>query len=221
MAKPHLVPVPAGSGTADTGGAGEARVDNVGAIVGVNQKRLRARRDLSLDGLAKISGVSRAMLGQIEAGRSVPSINIVFKIARAFDVPFSALLANSGGRTAQILPAETAKTLRSASGQFSARALFPLSAERMTEFYELRLSAGGIEKADAHTAGTIENLIVVRGLLEISTGGRRYRLRAGDAFMFQGDEPHSYRNMSDEEALIYLVMTNREAPPKLLADSEL
>jgi transcriptional regulator with XRE-family HTH domain len=221
MARPHLIRLPSGSAAAVAGEAAEARNENVGAIVGLNLKRLRTRRDLSLDALAKLSGVSRAMLGQIEAGRSVPSINIVFKIARAFDVPFSALLANSWGKKAHILPAETAKTLKSASGQFSTRALFPSGSERKAEFYELRLAAGGIEKSDAHSAGTIENLIVVRGFLEISTGGNRYRLPAGDAFMFQADEPHSYRNVSDEEALIYLVMTYRESPPERLANSVL
>ena len=47
--------------------------DNLGIVVGQNIKRLRSRRNLSLEGLAKISGVSRAMLGQIETGRSVTS----------------------------------------------------------------------------------------------------------------------------------------------------
>src|ERR1700761_8669022 len=55
--------------------------DNLGIVVGQNIKRLRARRNLSLEALAKISGVSRAMLGQIETGRSVPTINVGWKIA--------------------------------------------------------------------------------------------------------------------------------------------
>ncbi|MFP3693209.1 helix-turn-helix domain-containing protein, partial [Burkholderia sp. SIMBA_048] len=43
-------------------------------LVGVNLARLRAERQLSLDALARASGVSRAMLAQIESARSVPSI---------------------------------------------------------------------------------------------------------------------------------------------------
>ena len=109
------------------------------------------------------------------------------------------------------MPARTAKTLRSASGEFSTRALFPFSAERKTEFYELRLLAGGVEQADAHAPGTMENLIVVRGELEITTPTGQYLLPAGDAFLFQADEPHEYRNLANEEALIYLVMTYQES----------
>jgi len=185
---------------------------NLGAVVGANLRRLRRRRGFSLVDLAKISGVSRAMLSQIEIGRSVPSINVVFKVARAFGLPFSAFLT-SADRRAHHMPASTAKILRSASGNFSTRALFPFSAERKTEFYELRLQAGGVEHADAHAPGTLENLIVVRGEVEITTLSGQYLLPAGDALLFQADEPHKYRNIANEEALIYLVMTYQECPP--------
>jgi transcriptional regulator with XRE-family HTH domain len=184
---------------------------NIGALVGVNLRRLRARRGLSLDSLAKISGVSRAMLSQVELGRSVPSINVVFKVARAFGLPFSALLVGTAPWRARVMPARTAKRLRSASGEFSTRVLSPFGGERKTEFYELRLSAGGAEEADAHAPGTMENLIVVRGELEITTACGQYLLSAGDAFAFQADEPHKYRNLANEEALIYLVMTYRDS----------
>src|SRR5271163_1808160 len=105
---------------------------NLGAVVGANLRRLRQQRGLSLDSLAKISGVSRAMLSQIEIGQSVPSINVGFKVARAFGLPFSALLASSAARRAHLMPARTAKTLRSASGEFSSRALFPFSTKCRT-----------------------------------------------------------------------------------------
>lgn len=211
MAKPTLVKFSPGAVPDEIVSPADVPNGNVGAVVGANLRRLRARRGLTLDNFAKISGVSRAMLSQIEIGRSVPSINVVFKIARAFGLPFSALLASTSGRRAHVMPAQTAKTLRSASGEFSTRALFPFGAERKTEFYELRLQAGGIEQADAHAPGTMENLIVVRGELEITTSTGQYRLPAGDAFLFQADEPHKYRNIANEEALIYLVMTYQES----------
>ena len=60
-------------------------------VVGKNLKRLRTERGLSLERLAQSSGVSRAMLGQVELGQSAPTINVLWKMARALDVPFSAL----------------------------------------------------------------------------------------------------------------------------------
>src|SRR5579871_4538150 len=102
--------------------AGQASSENLGFVVGQNMKRLRNRRSLSLEGLAKLSGVSRAMLGQIELGRSVPTINVVWKIAAAFDVPFSTLIAKSQGSQIWTLAAKDSKILTSANGDFSSRA---------------------------------------------------------------------------------------------------
>ncbi len=62
-------------------------------IVGNNLRRLRTRRQLSLEKLSQQSGVSRAMLGQIELGQSAPTINVLWKIARALEVTFSAMIS--------------------------------------------------------------------------------------------------------------------------------
>ena len=51
--------------------------DGIGQRVANNLQRLRAKRQLSLDALARASGVSRAMLSQIESGRSVPPIRVL------------------------------------------------------------------------------------------------------------------------------------------------
>lgn len=185
--------------------------ENLVLIVGQNMKRLRARRGLSLEGLAKASGVSRAMLGQIETGRSVPTINVVWKIACAFDVPFSTLIAAPGSEKIRFLPAGESKLLTSSSGAFSSRALFPFDGERRTEFYELKLKAKSVEEADAHAVGTMENLVVTRGKMEIQVGDEIRMLNAGDAILFEADQPHAYRNPGAEEAVAYLVMTYVEA----------
>ncbi len=186
--------------------------ENLGLVVGQNIKRLRSRRNLSLEALSKLSGVSRAMLGQIELGRSVPTINVVWKIASAFDVPFSTLITSLETEQLRFVPASQTKLLTSVTGEFSSRALFPFDGERRTEFYEIRLKPGSIEHADAHAVGTTENLVVVKGALEISIGGEIQLLSPGDAIVFQADKPHSYRNPSKAELLAYLVMTYVEAP---------
>src|SRR5688572_27668106 len=63
------------------------------AIVGANLRRLRVQRGLSLERLARASGVSRAMLGQIELGQSTPTITVLWKIARALDLSIASLVA--------------------------------------------------------------------------------------------------------------------------------
>lgn len=85
-------------------------------IVGSNLRRLRLKRGLSLERLAKASGVSRAMLGQIELGQSTPTINVVWKIARALAVPFSTLLTESQFAKASGRELEGASTNRRLTG---------------------------------------------------------------------------------------------------------
>jgi transcriptional regulator with XRE-family HTH domain len=176
-------------------------------LVGANLRRLRTRRGLSLERLAQRSGVSRAMLGQIELGQSAPTINVLWKIARALEVTFSALMSVRRKSGAHVLRGAEAKVLASADGRFSSRALFPFDAPRRVEFYQLRLAAGAVEAAEAHAPGTSENLVVAAGDLELDVAGETHQLATGDSIQFEADSPHAYRNPGRTETVMYLVMT--------------
>jgi transcriptional regulator with XRE-family HTH domain len=187
----------------------EAAAD-LAPVVGRNLRRLRTERGLSLERLAQASGVSRAMLGQIELGQSAPTINVLWKIARAVDVPFSALITSQATPGVKLLKAGSAKKLMSHDGTFSSRALFPFDEPRRVEFYELTLAPGGVERADAHAAGTTENLVVARGQAELTIAGAVHQLATGDAILFEADAPHVYLNPGTTEAVLSLVMTYAE-----------
>lgn len=150
------------------------------------------------------------MLGQVELGQSTPTINVLWKISRALDVPFSALVTASSSRSATVLRAEGAKRLTSADGNFTSRALSPFGGPRNVEFYELRLAAHSVERAEAHAPGTTENLVVSRGTVELQLGKSRHELKEGDSIVFDADVAHAYQNLGDDEALMYLVMTYAE-----------
>lgn len=179
--------------------------------VGQNLVRLRKSRQLSLEKLAAMAGVSRAMLGQVEAGDSAPTISFLWKVARGLDVRFADLLGEEASADVVVLPAQNAKILRSANNGFESRALFPFDNRRRAEFYELRLRAGHEEQADAHAEGTYENLVVNSGKLELIIGNSApIELKTGDSVYFRADVPHVYKNSSDEDAIMYLVMTYAE-----------
>lgn len=177
-------------------------------VLGTNLRRLRVKQGLSLERLSKLSGVSRAMLSQVELGYSAPTINVMWRIANALSVPFSALLANPATPASTVLRLEHAKVLSSNDGRFTSRALFPVDAPRRTELYELRIQAGGVERAAAHAAGTTENLVIVDGELKVIVGDNEpEHLLAGDSMHFAADQPHVYLNPAAKETLVYLVMS--------------
>ena len=180
-------------------------------VVGGNLRRLRVKRGLSLEKLSRLSGVSRAMLGQVELGQSAPTINVLWKISTALGVPFSALIGSKAAGGVTVLRSEQAKVLSSHDGRYRSRALFPFDEPRRVEFYELRMDPRSEERAEAHAPGTTENLVVASGAVEIEVEGVRHQLRAGDAMVFEADAPHAYRNGGEGEAVMYLVMTYAES----------
>ncbi|MDU8357497.1 MULTISPECIES: helix-turn-helix domain-containing protein [Pseudomonas syringae group] len=204
----HTVDPQESSSTADD--CNNSEDDVIGPRVANNLQRLRSKRHLSMDALARLTGVSRAMLAQIESGRSVPSIKVLCKIARGLKVSVAAFLDDRAFEGVAVLPAQQSKRLVSASGAFVSRALFPFDLARQTEFYEVRLSALSEEVSEGHGPGVQENLVVAQGVLEVSLNEERYLLSTGDSILFYADQPHRYRNPADSEAVAFLVVTHPE-----------
>ncbi|KQQ55753.1 hydroxyacid dehydrogenase [Pseudomonas sp. Leaf127] len=202
MAAPLETPPASECATADD--------DLIGERVAQNLQRLRSKRYLSLDALARVSGVSRAMLAQIESGRSVPSIKVLCKIAKGLKVSVAAFLETRAFEGVELLPAQQSKRLVSPDGSFVSRALFPFDRSRQSEFYEIRLRGLSEEVSQGHAAGVQENLVVAQGVLQISVNEARYLLSPGDSILFYADQPHRYYNPADSEAVAYLVITHPE-----------
>ncbi len=182
-------------------------VPNLTAVIGRHIHLRRKRLGLSLEALAQRSQVSRAMLSQIERGRSTPTIGVLWKIAHALETPISALLHEHREDNVCLLPTHSARSFFSQDGRFCARSLFPAHPSRPVEFYELRIQSRGEEAADPHSPGTLKNLVVGHGEVEIVVAGTPYALATGDAIQFKADVAHAYRNVGPMEAVMYLVMT--------------
>jgi transcriptional regulator with XRE-family HTH domain len=189
----------------------DAEAQDLKRRVGENVERLRKSRGLSMERLATLSGVSRAMLGQVESGESMPTIGLLWKISRGLDVRYADLLGDERAGDIVLLPARESKVLRSGDGAFESRALFPFDNRRRAEFYELKLQSGHVERAEPHAEGTYENLVVHSGRLKLTIGDAApIDVRAGDAIYFRADVPHIYENPGNREAVMYLVMTYAE-----------
>ena len=174
------------------------------AVVGENLRRLRTRYGMSLERLAKASGVSRAMLGQIELGRSSPTINVLCKVARALDVPISFFVSQNSDAEIQIVRVHRARWLKSANGRFSSRSLTPQERAAREELSEVRLSPQTIEEEEPHALGSTEYVVLAKGTLELRYNNAWHRLERGDSASFPADRPHAYRNPSMEEAVFFV-----------------
>jgi transcriptional regulator with XRE-family HTH domain len=184
--------------------------DDVGAAqlgrrVAENLRQRRKARGLSLDDLARSSGVSRAALSQIETSKSNPTVGVLWKIAVGLGVPFTELIGAPRSGVV-VLRRNDSQVLRSADGKLESRPLAPAGASPLVELYELRLSARSTHASDAHAPGTHEMLVVLSGQLKMHVDGDTYELGAGDTIAFAADRPHVYENPAGSEARYHNVI---------------
>ena len=178
---------------------------DLSAIVAANLRRLRVRNGLSLERLAQSSGVSRAMLGQIERGRSVPGLGVLWKLAQALNVPLQAFTEVQRCDRVIVTRSHRALWLRSSVGQTALRQLAGKGDGVRAEFLEVRLMPRAVEDFLPKSPGSQIVLALVRGCLDLSIGDERHVLNSGDSARFPADTPHSFHNSGLVEAVAYLL----------------
>ena len=67
-------------------------MDVVQKTIAKNLLKIRKEKGLSLEKTAELTGVSKAMLGQIERNESNPTVSTLWKIAKGLKISFSSLL---------------------------------------------------------------------------------------------------------------------------------
>jgi transcriptional regulator with XRE-family HTH domain len=189
--------------------ASPALVRDVPAIIGTNLRRLRKSHGFSLERLAELSGVSRAMLGQIETGKSVPTVSLLWRVADAFGVPVTTLVDTHQEPATVVLSRDRAQVLVASSGLFFRRILSPAGRTRAPEFFELRIAPRHREQFEAAPAGTRHNLVVAVGVLTVAIGNEpRIDLEQGDAIAFEASSAFAYENKGSSEVTAYLVVAS-------------
>ncbi|WP_127901835.1 helix-turn-helix domain-containing protein [Solirhodobacter olei] len=156
-------------------------------------KAARRSKGLSLDAVAKLSGVSRSMVSQIERGESSPTISTLWNLTQALHVDFAGLWE---GRTApgiEVMRAGAAPLIEGRGNGVRIRILSPPEEAGAHEVYDLDLSAGGALVSDPHGPGCQEQLTVLEGTLLVSSGGESERLGPGDTARYAADRPHEIR----------------------------
>lgn len=163
-------------------------MENLHQHLSLALKQLRQANGWSLTLAAERTGVSKAMLGQIERGESSPTVATLWKIATGFNVPFSFFIQGSE------LPPGAAATFSQSNAQMQAKSLLPYDAQLRFDLLEVTLAAGAQSDSSPHESGVIEQVVVLEGELLLGVEGTWRRLQPGQASQFAGDKPHSYRN---------------------------
>ncbi len=183
-------------------------MDNLNKIVSENIKQLRKDRGISLDELARLSGVSKSMLAQIERGEGNPTLSTLWKIAGGMSVPFTALVTRDK-TTYETVSIRELEPITEQDGAIRNFSIFPDDEDRHFSIYYIEVEPGTAWKAEPHLRGTVEFVTVFAGELEVSTQESSFRLKAGDSLRFKADVPHAYRNPGTEKAVFHNILYNR------------
>lgn len=163
--------------------------DTPAARIAANLRDLRTRRNLSVVTLAERSGVARATLTKLEAGRGNPTIDTLYALADALDAALGDLIGEPRRTPVEVLRAGEGTQV---SGAVSARLLDRVHGHRLAEFYEVTF-ATRTRYAKPHPRGVVESLIVTNGRLRTGPADSPVELDPGDFVRFPGDVPHVYQ----------------------------
>lgn len=168
------------------------------AVAG-NMRRVRLARGLSLRELATQTGLSKALLSQIERQIANPTVSTLTRLAAALDVSFSELTRSSLTEPLVIRAAD-----RSANTT-GARLLFSMMERRRFDVSEGFLEAGDGGVMSDHGRGSIEYGYVVTGAVELTVGEQTIALAAGDAVRFSAALQHIYRSVDAQSTILTVV----------------
>ncbi|HIR93575.1 MAG TPA: helix-turn-helix transcriptional regulator [Candidatus Egerieimonas intestinavium] len=182
-------------------------MDTMNLIVAKNIKRLREERNLSMDQLAKLSGVSKSMLAQVERGDGNPTLSTLWKLSNGMKVPFDALTVRPKTPYEIVKPAEMQPLLED-NGKVRNYSLFPDDENRRFAVYYLELEPGSYWQSEPHLRGTEEFITVFGGTLEIIADNQCFAVAKGESIRFMGDTIHSYRNTGAETVVLHMILYN-------------
>lgn len=171
-------------------------------------KEARRAKGLSLEAVANLSGVSRSMVSQIERGESSPTIATLWNLTRALQVDFAGLL--EGDDTAdriEVVRADDVPRIENRGQGCRIRILSPPEEAGHHEVYDLRFDTGGALISQPHARGAREQLTVLEGEIEVTSGTATDRLRAGDTARYAADVAHSI-TAPDGPARAFLIVKN-------------
>jgi transcriptional regulator with XRE-family HTH domain len=176
--------------------------------VGRGIQKLRKESSLSLDDLAKRSGVSKSMLSQIESEKVNPTIATVWKIANGLGVTLQILLEGWEEPLGKftVTRAKDVVVLDSPDENIHFKVLSPLSMEGDLEFYLLKLKNRSRLESASHYNGTEECLTILKGIVKVTVSEQSTELHEGDFITYHADKTHIIENPANEPAQIHMVV---------------
>ena len=169
---------------------------------------LRTAAGWSLDELAARSGVSRATLSRLERAETSPTATLLSRLARAYGLPLSRVLAEAEALPVRLLRAADQPRWHDQQSGFDRRMRCPPLAGFATEVIEAVLAPGAELVYDEPTVARLEHhLCLLEGAVRLTLEGQVFELAAGDSISFRACARSVFANPAADPARYLLAMT--------------
>ncbi|QVQ53467.1 helix-turn-helix transcriptional regulator [Spiractinospora alimapuensis] len=187
-----------------------------GRVLAANLRVLRDRSGMSLSEVARRSGIAKGTLSQLESGSGNPTIETVFSLSNALQVPVSSLLSEREDPDVILVRSDEVEVL--SSNAVDLRMLRRMDVtQRVLELYDQRVRPGERQYSDGHPGR--EHVVVTDGVLRVGPPDSPYELRAGDYVCYPADTPHIYETVGGPVTSVLMLEYPADAGPPTLGGS--
>jgi transcriptional regulator with XRE-family HTH domain len=180
-------------------------------LIADNLRAARMTRNLTLDGLARRSGVSRAAISKIERGEVSPTAAILARLAAALDISMAALFGDGGGNGPALRRHSEQRVWRDPASDYERRNVSPSAADGVADIVDVHFPAGARVTFDNHAASpSLEQQVwLLAGVMELTVGDAVTTLNAGDCLHMRLDAPTTFHNPGPTPARYAVVLARR------------
>ena len=191
------------------------KAEAVDARIAGQVRQLRASARLSLDALARKSGVSRSMISLIERGEASATAVVLERLATGLRVPMARLFdapAADGQPLDPVARHARQPRWRDPASGYRRRNISPPNWPSPIRIVAVDFPAGArvAYETGRHEPVVHQQVWVLSGRISVSCGGELHRLERGDCLAMVLDRPVAFANRTRRPAR-YVVVTSMDA----------
>jgi XRE family transcriptional regulator, regulator of sulfur utilization len=189
--------------------------------VAVNLQNWRQRRGISVSALARAANVSKSTVSELERHHGNPSLDTLWALAKALDIPLGFLFSDhDGGPGIRVVRQDDASVVRLEQPGYLARLMAGWDVSGAIELYVLEIAEGTRRDSDSHGFGVVEYAIAMDGRVDIGLMGESAALGPGDLITFPADQPHHYEAIDGPARVIAIHQYPRGRPEPVSENGE-
>lgn len=174
------------------------------SLIATAIRRERERAGLSLTELARRAGIAKSTLSQLESGTGNPSVETLWALGVALNVPFSRLV-DPPRAALRIIRAGQGPATYSERADYAATLLSSCPPNARRDIYRVEVQPGQARRSDPHMAGTTEHLVLSSGRALVGPADDPVELHPGDYVSYAGDVAHIFQALEPDTTAVMVM----------------